>query len=77
MTVVDGQEVILRLRGIIYHGDNHFTSRIFSHTGKVWFHDGITTKASCIEDGQLSDKSNSDLRYYEDQELVLAVYSQL
>ena len=75
--VADGQEVQLRLRGIIYHGDNHFTSRIFSPTGQVWFHDGMTTKANCIEDGQLSDKSNSDLRYYEDQELVLAVYSQL
>jgi hypothetical protein len=75
--VVNGEEVLLSLRGIIYHGDNHFTSRVFSSEGKVWFHDGITTKNKCIEDGQLDDKSNNDLRYYEDQELVLAVYSQL
>ncbi|EDQ98041.1 uncharacterized protein LACBIDRAFT_314780 [Laccaria bicolor S238N-H82] len=75
--VVNGEEVLLSLRGIIYHGDNHFTSRVFSYEGKVWFHNGITTKNKCIEDGQLDDKSNNDLRYYQDQELVLAVYSQL
>jgi len=75
--VVNGEEVILSLRGIIYHGDNCFTSRVFSSEGKVWFHDGITTKNKCIEDGQLDDKSNNDLRYYEDEELVLAIYSQL
>jgi hypothetical protein len=75
--VVNGEEVLLSLRGIIYHGDNHFTSRVFSSKGKVWFHDGITTKNKCIEDGELGDKINNDLRYYEDQELVLAIYSQL
>ena len=49
--VVNGEEVLLSLRGIIYHGDNHFTSRVFSSEGKVWFHDGITTKNKCIDDG--------------------------
>ena len=40
---------------------------------KDWFHDSITTKNKCIQDGQLHDESNNDLRYYEDQELVLTL----
>ena len=75
--VINGEDVLLSLRGIIYHGDNHFTSRVFSSEGRVWFHDEITTRNECIEDGQLYDKSNNDVRYYKDQELVLAIYSQL
>ena len=63
--------------GSFYQGHNHFTLRVFSSEGKVWFHDGIMTKNKCIADGQLDDKSKNDLRYYQDQELVLAVYSQL
>ncbi|XP_006461605.1 hypothetical protein AGABI2DRAFT_71249 [Agaricus bisporus var. bisporus H97] len=33
--------VVYVLRGIVYHGNNHFTSRFLSAQGKWWYHDGI------------------------------------
>ncbi|KAJ6501356.1 hypothetical protein DFH09DRAFT_944726 [Mycena vulgaris] len=35
------------LRGIIYAGNNHFTSRIIKEDGSVWYHDGISTGNKC------------------------------
>ena len=32
-----------KLRGVIYFSDKHFTSRIITRNGMVWFHDGICT----------------------------------
>jgi hypothetical protein len=43
------------LRGVIYHGSNHFVSRIISGTGDVWFHDGIATGRHCIYEGNISN----------------------
>jgi len=43
------------LRGVIYYGSNHFTSRIISSTGQVWFHDGIVTGRSTEYEGTLED----------------------
>ncbi|KAJ7106599.1 hypothetical protein C8R44DRAFT_563729, partial [Mycena epipterygia] len=31
------------LRGVIYGGENHFTSRIIKPNGEMWYHDGIET----------------------------------
>jgi hypothetical protein len=36
-------KTVLNLTGIVYHGDNHFTCRIISPDGHIWFHDGIST----------------------------------
>src|ERR1700736_6350351 len=41
--VQNGETVVLDVRGLIYHGDFHFTSRIIGADGIVWYHDGITT----------------------------------
>ncbi|KAJ7809641.1 hypothetical protein B0H14DRAFT_3759029 [Mycena olivaceomarginata] len=41
------------LRGIIYAGENHFTSRIIKENGAIWYHDGIATGRECQYDGQL------------------------
>ncbi|KAJ6532494.1 hypothetical protein B0H19DRAFT_896463, partial [Mycena capillaripes] len=40
----------LKLRGIIYRGQNHFTCRFIGRDGRVWFHDGIFTRSNCIPD---------------------------
>ncbi|KAJ7086964.1 hypothetical protein C8R44DRAFT_539248, partial [Mycena epipterygia] len=47
-----GRLVRLRLRGIIYHGRAHFTSRFIDATGMVWFNDGITTGRICTMEQQ-------------------------
>ncbi|KAJ7234566.1 hypothetical protein C8J57DRAFT_1089612, partial [Mycena rebaudengoi] len=45
------------LRGVIYHGEGHFTSRIFTPDGEIWFRDGITTRSFTRYDGNLVDVS--------------------
>ena len=52
---VNGDNVLYKLRGIIYFGENHFTSRIISEMGQTWFHDGITTGQSVIYEGDVQD----------------------
>ncbi|KAH9855420.1 hypothetical protein C2E23DRAFT_723963 [Lenzites betulinus] len=36
------------LRGLIYWGSDHFTSRYIDRSGDVWYNDGITTGSECI-----------------------------
>ncbi|KAF9464023.1 hypothetical protein BDZ94DRAFT_1162809 [Collybia nuda] len=50
----------LNLRGIIYGGNYHFTSRIISPNGTIWFHDGITTKSACKNQGSIKHLSSLD-----------------
>jgi len=40
----EGETVVLDVRGLIYHGDFHFTSRIIGTDDIVWYHDGMTTR---------------------------------
>jgi len=50
----EGEPVVLDIRGLIYHGDFHFTSCIIGTDGMVWYHDGITTRNSCENEGDLT-----------------------
>ncbi|KAJ7187209.1 hypothetical protein C8R46DRAFT_880338 [Mycena filopes] len=45
----------LRLRGIIYGGQGHFTCRFIQSDGTIWFHDGITTGSSCLRESKVQD----------------------
>jgi hypothetical protein len=54
----EGETVVLDVRGLIYHGDFHFTSRIIGTDGIVWYHDGMTTGSSCENEGDF-DKFSS------------------
>jgi hypothetical protein len=64
----------LSLKGIVYHGDYHFTSCIIS-TGRVWYHDGMTTGSSCVSHGLLSKVGDMQLRQCKGKDLVLAIYT--
>ncbi|EMD30855.1 hypothetical protein CERSUDRAFT_60787 [Gelatoporia subvermispora B] len=44
-----------KLAGIVYGGGSHFTARYCDTSGKLWFHDGISTGSSCISEGFLTD----------------------
>ncbi|KAJ6536068.1 hypothetical protein B0H19DRAFT_963001 [Mycena capillaripes] len=50
---VVGTPAKLKLRGIIYGGQNHFTCRMIEKDGKMVLHDGISTGSSCMEEGNL------------------------
>ena len=39
----------------MYHLDNHFTSRIVSESGHVWYHDGIETGKQMVPEGRIGD----------------------
>ena len=53
VTGKNGRTNVLQLRGLIYYGGNHFTSRLVTNKGKVWFHDRITTGNSVILQGHM------------------------
>ena len=42
------------LRGVIYYGQHHFTCRFISRRGVVWYHNGIATGSSLVNEGFLS-----------------------
>src|ERR1700683_4818346 len=56
-----GETVVLYVRGLIYHEDFHFTSRIIGTDGIVWYHDGITTGSSCENEGDFDKLSSRNL----------------
>lgn len=49
----NNRQYSLKIRGIIYHGESHFTSRIITQDGQVWHHDGINTGRACSYEGTL------------------------
>ncbi len=55
ITSSNGDCTTYKLRGVIYHLDNHFTSRFITETGCVWYHDGITTGREMAPEGSIGD----------------------
>ncbi|KAK0501942.1 hypothetical protein EDD18DRAFT_1100445 [Armillaria luteobubalina] len=51
VVVVDGVQKQYGLSGTIYHGQEHFTARVFVD-GRCWFHDGLTTGRELILETQ-------------------------
>jgi hypothetical protein len=71
----NGQNYILNLRGIIYLGAHHFTARIVTPDRNVWYHDGIGTGQSCLNEGHLSDFSKNSLMTCKGRQAVVVVYT--
>ena len=67
----------LYLRGIVYLGGFHFTCRIFSEGGDIYYHDGRETGVTCINDGQLKTMQYSSLQTCKNRGLILAVYARV
>jgi hypothetical protein len=73
----DGEIVVLDVRGLIYHGDFHFTSRIIGTDGIVWYHDGMTTGSSCQNEGDFDKLSPKHLLKCKGKKLILVVYARV
>jgi len=69
--------VVLDVRGLIYHGDFYFTSRITGTDGMVWYYDGMTTGNSCENEGDFDKFSSSKLLKYKGKKLILVVYARV
>jgi hypothetical protein len=65
----------LHLKGIVYHGEFHFTSRIISEDNIAWYNDGRTTGKNCIDDGHLKSISK-EINTCRNRNIVFAVYAQ-
>ena len=72
----DDNIVKLELRGIVYYGHYHFTSRIISNDKHVWYHDGITTAHACTYEGLLNHMDNHELKNCRGGSLSMAIYVQ-
>jgi hypothetical protein len=44
----NGHNTSMRLAGVVYYGQHHFTSQIILSDGQIWFHDGIDTGRNLI-----------------------------
>ncbi|KAJ7268277.1 hypothetical protein C8J57DRAFT_1067284 [Mycena rebaudengoi] len=71
----NGRSVVTKLRGMIYHGDARFFSRMFTPDGDIWFHDGITTRSSTRFEGNLKMVDLESLHAYRGKDDMLAVYA--
>ena len=69
------QVIQYKLKGIIYYGDNHFTSRIISDDCLVWYHDGMTTGSCLLHKGPLPTIPN--LMLCKNKDACAAIYSSL
>jgi hypothetical protein len=73
----DNQITTLKLRGIIYYGNFHFTARIISPDDIVWYHDGMTTGCMTEREGKLNEIENDALLNCRGKKLTLAIYAQV
>jgi hypothetical protein len=73
---MENGEIILKLRGIIYHGRHHFTSQIVSLNGDIWYHDGMTTGRKCNWNGMVSEHLPQELNTCEGRSVTLVLYAQ-
>ena len=64
----------LHLKGLVYHGDFHFTCRIIDESGNIWFHDGMTTGRSTLKEGKFGSVSQPNLKECRNKQLSLVIY---
>ena len=61
----------LRLAGVIYYGQHHFTAQIILSDGQIWFYDGIETGRNLIYNGSINSNPISHCR---GKQAVAAIY---
>ncbi|KAJ7288832.1 hypothetical protein C8J57DRAFT_1047192, partial [Mycena rebaudengoi] len=67
----------LSLRGVIYHGGNHYVAWIFSKAGDIWFHDGISTGRNTVYEGNIHSSvfPAAALNRLGERKAVVAIYA--
>ena len=72
--MIDNNEVTYKLRGIVYYGEAHFTSRVIYENGMVWHHDGLETGKNLVYEGTLNNLQSEDLSSNRGRPATLAIY---
>ena len=52
----------LHLKGLVYHGNYHFTCQIIDKSRNIWFHDGIATGHITLKEGKFGSVSQPNLK---------------
>jgi len=65
----------LKLAGVVYFGQEHFTARVVDRSQRMWYHDGLTTRRNCVDNGQLNQISYQDLWFKEGRKASAIIYS--
>jgi len=65
----------LHLKGLVYHGDYHFTCRMIDESGNIWFHDGMTTRKNTLQEGKFGSVSQPNLKECRNKQLCLVIYA--
>jgi hypothetical protein len=68
-----GNETMV-LRGIIYHGGYHFTSRVIDSEQNIWYHDGQTTGNKCLHEGTLKNTPPNMLKTAGERKASILIY---
>jgi hypothetical protein len=68
-------DVIFVLKGIVYHGGFHYTSRVVAD-GSVWFHDGIVTRRECEYERPLNEYRDNELSICRGKSISMVFYAQ-
>ncbi|KAF8224058.1 hypothetical protein L208DRAFT_1513871 [Tricholoma matsutake] len=70
----NNKDSMLPLKGVVYSGEFHFTSQIISDKN-VWYHDGMTTKSKCWDEGNAASFSEKTYMSCNNKNAVLAIYA--
>jgi hypothetical protein len=62
----------MRLAGVVYYGQHHFTAQIILSDGQIWFYDGIVTGNHLVYSGSINQ--NPDLSHCRGKQAVAAIY---
>jgi hypothetical protein len=73
----DNETVKYRLVGLLYFGGFHFTSRIISPDGDVWYHDGMQTGNNFKSQGHRKFMNDEDWQACEGRKLVMSIYTKV
>jgi hypothetical protein len=72
----------LNLRGLIYHSElagqvgGHFTSVVVDAAKNMWYHDGMTTRRTSVNNGRLADVPDLlTLHSQNEQRLCAVIYA--
>lgn len=66
---------VLKLRGIIYLGEFHFTAWLLSQDGTIWFYDGIGTGKYCLPDGHIQSADLATFNKCQGKEALMVIYA--
>ena len=68
-------DVVFILKGIVYHGGFHYTSRVIADNS-VWFHDGMVTGRGCEYEKPLNEYSDNELSTCRGKSMSMVFYAQ-